>query len=424
MLGHTSACGVSATGPLPNELWARSIGAMLRNDTRNYRLDIVKTAWRTYIHSLSGASLWQQPRAELIRISAASGGAVIPILPANTSATAMPSQVVARRWSLVTEVSKLRRALAGHLIVLGGLAALAKVRSPVISQARGGSSLDISSGGVLKPVTIREGEGIAIVPDDVVFGAYPTTPSGPYNVEVTLRVAATGETYIIQAPDMVYGGTEEPGTVSIVNGSGSGVVLEVLGASIGADAMRGTAPTPGGAGQAETGLYRLRSPYIDPGGRIRDVTIDVVAADSATSLPAGVTALQGAIPYIPSPEATMGMSSGSFNVDLVPTRGGSNDTGGVGRVRRTLPWTTQSLPAVSHADFGVMMAGRGGGRGRPSVPLCLHPGEQLGVGTTIPTAGNYGFNPPANPPTYWSVGDFAVTFQVIPLRGPGQARAA
>jgi len=182
---------------------------------------------------------------DLTRITAHTGtGDAIEAESLDSSNVALPSQVVcARRPATITttgtplEVRK-GNPFANDTRVLGGVFAL-----PALSWIVRRWDATTPE---LQRITLREGQGIAVTLNDVTGYVWRLM------VVVTVRVVSTGACYVYQVPvtPMVLP------MLSILNGSGSGVVLEVVNVSfreIGTDVMPQIAVEPiDGIGDGDT----------------------------------------------------------------------------------------------------------------------------------------------------------------------------
>lgn len=153
------------------------------------------------------------------RISGFAGevAATITPFPHRTDATALPSQVqLVARPDSVTEVSVLRSFVPTDSLMAQNI-------TRTISPARGGTDgqadLFNSYDGVAQPVTLREGEGLAVLKTEADLPA-------ARRFRVMFTIAATGATW---EADFVTTARGAPDGCSfcLMNGTGSGVVLIV-----------------------------------------------------------------------------------------------------------------------------------------------------------------------------------------------------
>lgn len=163
---------------------------------------------------------------DLVRCSDASGGELTTPIKFDTSASNMPSQVEARMMpDSVTATVTYRNIVDTHGLATstGGTGARIpgnfRNASPMnqchlVGKIRGSSSVE--------PIVLREGEGVALVMEPNTGGL-----SRAMRARVTVRVLSTGSCYRytlndIATPAMVGG------VFSLMNNTGSGVVLEVV----------------------------------------------------------------------------------------------------------------------------------------------------------------------------------------------------
>lgn len=163
-----------------------------------------------------------QTQMGVTRITAATGGDAITAVPLDSSNTALPSQVVVagNPATITTSGTVISRvAITPQQNVVRALAGL---------RQSGGGRFDMGRLYGAQPhtdaqrITLREGQGVAVTMQDAAFT--------PVEIEwsVTFRVAATGATWTATGWDT----TCTLPAFSLMNGSGSGVVLEIVNISV------------------------------------------------------------------------------------------------------------------------------------------------------------------------------------------------
>lgn len=174
-----------------------------------------------------GTSLIGQ-QYQVQRITAHSGGFVLPAIERDTGSTALPSQVVALRMpTSLTLTDSFRRMIAAE-----GYFYLASTNQWTSSRVYGGCGINsyqrIDQGSVwyslnnspVERIVLREGEGIALS-----LASFGQPRSGEFNLVV--RNTSSGATYQFRSDAVGTPGCVGQGVVSLLNGAGSGVILEV-----------------------------------------------------------------------------------------------------------------------------------------------------------------------------------------------------
>jgi hypothetical protein len=165
----------------------------------------------------------QSARCELVRITAASGGSLVTPFKVDSANSSLPSQVEVREMptsATVVSGSVLRSIMmipwANYTRPLGTWIA----RTNGDSNSKNDSSEIAAHGrGVdTQGYRINEGEGL-------LWRLATTTQVHCYTVSILMRDVATGATHLINQLAMPDGGSAN--ILSILNGSGSGVVLSI-----------------------------------------------------------------------------------------------------------------------------------------------------------------------------------------------------
>lgn len=162
-------------------------------------------------------------RAELVRITAASGGDTLTPFKVDSANPDLPAQVVVRerpesatvvansvlRSIMVIPWANYTRALGTWIARTNGDSHSKNDSSEVAAHGRGVDT---------QGYRINEGEGL-------LWRRATTSPPHCYTISVLMRDVATGETYRINHLALPDGGTGN--LLSIMNGAGSGIVLSI-----------------------------------------------------------------------------------------------------------------------------------------------------------------------------------------------------
>lgn len=283
---------------------------------------------------------WLAPRAArttttqttgaLRRITAVSGGVAVTPTPFDSSSTALPSQVsVTLGGSVTTTGTELRRRIVAPQMnatrVLGPLAAAWGGRASLANARLYSWQTHADAQGHV----LREGEGLAFT-----FGA---VAAYCFRVELAVWFQSGSATWCAVVP-MVTGALSD---VAIMNGSGSGVVLTVVGVE-----WREVATD-------EAPAYTLEQ--IE--GLTDGDVVTPLAMDSAASLPSGIVVRRN------GRALALGSTSGAFIAKpaqrkVTPYRFGKS----VGLAGVTLEGSQGTLFESRHADTDlVLREGRGVG---------------------------------------------------------------
>jgi hypothetical protein len=161
---------------------------------------------------------------EFRRIAALSGGTVLPFKKHDSTSSSLPAQVIAR-------LNPSNNPSAGDLLrIIGdtttynrtrsGMASTLYSRYPGRSGGNAGVLLVHSATGIIEPIVLREGEGLAL---------YQASFSQPHSVwfSIHVRVLSTGKSYTLETDMGASPGAFGQPLLGVFNGSGSGVVLQI-----------------------------------------------------------------------------------------------------------------------------------------------------------------------------------------------------
>ena len=174
---------------------------------------------------VAGASPLTGGTLNLCLISALSGGNDVVVSKHDTDSASLPAQVLIRAIPDSTTVTSVLRRIgenpsfnsivAGSCIARMPTSSLGSARTQSDDLWRSPTSADVER------VILREGEGLAICQ-----GAFSVPHAGAAGF--CIRNTSTGACYTIRSRDVRTRGTSELSHIAILNGSGSGVVLEVF----------------------------------------------------------------------------------------------------------------------------------------------------------------------------------------------------
>jgi hypothetical protein len=160
---------------------------------------------------------------DMTRITAIDGGIDVPLIPMDTDNTALPSQVkVVRRVNITGTGSSFRKVLdLTQLNATRTLEYMHALRSGPVGVAGGNlctGMLFSTYDGDVQPITLREGEGIGVlIANNVGRENFP--------LEMLIWIDVSGETHLVRH----VGHPESFGAaLAVFNGSGSGVVLNII----------------------------------------------------------------------------------------------------------------------------------------------------------------------------------------------------
>lgn len=397
----------------------RSVGAALVNRSQAYRVEILNVGWRSFMHSQTSGSTPTQPLGEVRRISACSGGVGVAGVPRDTSNATLPSQVEVTRWGNPTATSVARR-FAWNLATGPSLQTSPRTfQVPIIGAFWSGTATTKSVGSV-EPFVLREGEGIAVY---TPHGTGDTALAcGPWTIRAVLRVVSTGAIFDFNFGEVVAG--YENCAACILNGSGSGVVLEVLEVV----AVQ-TSTIVTGYGPAEfpkVGVFHVRKHarvVVDTDGFLRDVSTCIIPHDSERALASGISAFAGAMPFDIF-EHGDSSALGAATSGSAPVVDASYEPGSMGRIRRYYPWSgPRNIPPVPVGRMNDIVTSRAAARGCTD-PVLLGQGEALAIGHAVPAPGFHGAESTTMGAWAFYIGDVEVMFRVLPVRGRPQVRVA
>lgn len=424
-LGFGYPCGrpTVAGAQAPLNPWPRSIGAVIRNDTKHYLVEVTAARFYQYTSKVGmGRSTGKQLPYTLGFVSGVTSG--VPVAPvASDTTTALASQIVGSRFATFEAMTVLRESSPqAHTVAISP-----PIWSPPGQQytamGNGMRRRDFGGGSRSEPFVIREGEAFAVTYVDSGLdptSSIPYNPTGAVTYTVTVRRVSDNCVFTYIAPEMIIGIGSREATFVLENQTGSSTTLEVLNVEAMVEATRALASVVGSGGEAlDPAVYRMKSPRLNPDGFIVDRTYEIVAHDTNQPLPVGVVADQGGIPLVVFDTYSYGGVAGGYPViaDVAYIRDSYTDHGAAGRHRR-IRWGGGHPPsAASPANFGIIE------KGRALSSLVASPGEAIGVGVT-PTMG-YAVSPLATTPSgLWSVGDVEFDFVVRPRKGLPYGRTA
>lgn len=180
---------------------------------------------RVRLLPVSGTNPLNSGTLKLCRISAISGGDVVVPSKHDTSSSDLPAQVLIRTIpDSVTTTSLLRR--IGEVPVLNSLLAGSCIaRSPSSPKGTAKTQSDdlwrSPTSADVERIILREGEGLAICEDSF---SVPHAGAAGFCV----RNTSSGACYTIRSRDVRKRGTPDLAHIAILNGSGSGIILEIF----------------------------------------------------------------------------------------------------------------------------------------------------------------------------------------------------
>jgi len=158
----------------------------------------------------------------LYRITGVSGGTSLAAMKRDASAADLPPQVLIREQpDSLTMTEKLRTAgdSPGYSLQGGGLAAFPQLHPH--RRMRAAEFFEAGMDTAVQRVALREGQGVALVQES---GSVAHVQLGV----VTIRNQATGATYDVLSKNLDARREGDAPLLAIVNGTGSGVILEVV----------------------------------------------------------------------------------------------------------------------------------------------------------------------------------------------------
>jgi hypothetical protein len=312
----------------------------------------------------------------LDRISAVSGGDEVVPFKHDTDAADLPAQVkLYENPDSVTVTSTIRRfgdCISSMTILKATMGLQAMMRAPGVCDSNDHSGRTCEGHNVwhvdgdtdTEPLVLNEGEGFALVRRE--FGL----PQA-FHFGVTIRVVGTNRTYKYRDGDT--GSVLEKGLASIalINGSGSGVTLQVMIVSL---------PDMGEENIPSYRIVRVSGPAQDPHFPGSPGTI--ITHDTANTL-TDISALRGAVTLLPASAANgVPVNYQGYNVLPIPVL----DQQRLDCFRRWLgagPYisetgtVTLSADMLSRAEFEIWPGDR-----RGAVSMCeliLRPGQGIAV---------------------------------------------
>lgn len=163
-------------------------------------------------------------KKRLSRVTGATGGVVVPARKMATSSSDLPAQIVCRTNlgfdQLITSGSGdlLRNTFDACQLTGTNLSGVSIVGNRNVGST--GNHIVWRTGGSVEGLRLAEGEGLAV---EAVEFSIPYA----FRWEIVARVVATGKTYIFISSS-VSGRMPGDGLISIINGAGSGVALDIL----------------------------------------------------------------------------------------------------------------------------------------------------------------------------------------------------
>jgi hypothetical protein len=253
--------------------------------------------------------LGNQGIISLDRISAVTGGSEVAAFKHDTAAADLPSQVkMIENPDSVTVTSTIRRFgdCISSYTILKSISFQAMMRAPGVCDSNDHSGRTCEGHNVwhvdgdsdTEPLVLREGEGFCLTRRE--FGL----PQA-FHFGVTVRVAGTSRTYKYRDGDV--GSVLEKGLASIalINGTGSGVVLQVMIVSL---------PDMGEENIPSYRIVRVSGAAQDPDFPGSPGTI--IAHDTANSM-AELRALRGAVRLLPA-SAVNGVPVNYHGYNILP----------------------------------------------------------------------------------------------------------
>lgn len=180
--------------------------------------DCVTKIKRIEINEIAGRTTTIQNAIRVIRTTAQSGGEAITPVQHDTDDTALPSQVAIAKnpYSVTTTGAEFRRINGRVGLVTTALNAFVTPRIGDVKGAWSHSNLYTNYDSATQAITLREGEGLAIVTDNT------SAPNFPWEVSCKINVGT--DTYNINT---VVFNSALSNLFGILNGSGSGVVVVI-----------------------------------------------------------------------------------------------------------------------------------------------------------------------------------------------------
>jgi hypothetical protein len=360
-----------------SDIGADGMAAVFNNSIKGKTVHIteIRTVPRA-INPDTTNPLGNQGIASLDRISAASGGTELAPYKHDTSSADLPSQVkLLENPDSVTVASTLRRfgdCISSYTITKS-ISFQAMLRAPGICDVndhsgRTGESHNIwhvDGDSDTEPLVLREGEGFAIVRRE--FGLPQALHFG-----VTIRNASTGATYKWSDEDVGSALEKGMASIALINGTGSGVVLQVMIVSF---------PD---LGEENIPSYRI----VRVAGSV-DVqwpghAETVVAHDTANDL-SEVSARRGPMTLLPA-SAANGMQVDYHNYQNTPITTVMQQRAdtfrrwlGAGPYITETGAVTLNADMLSRAEYEVWPGDRRGAGGNSDTEIILNPGQGIAV---------------------------------------------
>lgn len=312
----------------------------------------------------------------LDRISAVSGGTELAPAKHDTASADLPSQVkLYENPDSVTVTSTIRRfgdCISSYTITKA-ISFQAMIRAPNVVDANDHSGRTCESHNIwhvdgdsdTEPLVLREGEGFALVRRE--FGLPQAMHLG-----VTVRNMSTGATYKWSDGDVGSALMKGMASIALMNGSGSGVVLQVMIVSL---------PD---LGEENIPSYRI----VRVAGAVNTEwpgrSATVVAHDTENSL-TDVVALRGPTTLLPSAAAN-GMQIDYHNYQNTPITTVMQQRAdcfrrwlGAGPYITETGAVTLNADVLSRSEYEVWPGDRRGAGGNADTEIILHPGQGIAV---------------------------------------------
>lgn len=352
--------------------------AALFNDATDSTKSIHICEIRTMIRPINPDAtnpLGNQGIISLDRISAVSGGDEVAPFKHDTAAADLPSQVkLYENPDSVTVTSTLRRFgdCISSYTILKSISFQAMMRAPGVCDSNdhsgrtceGHNIWHVDGDSDTEPLVLNEGEGFCLTRRE--FGL----PQA-FHFGVTVRVAGTSRTYKYRDGDVGSPLQKGMASIAFINGSGSGVVLQVMIVSL---------PDMGEENIPSYRIVRVSGAAQDPNYPGSAGTI--IAHDTANSM-TELRALRGAVRLLPaSANNGVPVNYHGYNILPIPVL----DQQRLDAFRRWLgagPYisetgtVTLSVDVLSRSEYEIWPGDRRGAISQ--CELILHPGQGIAV---------------------------------------------
>lgn len=263
---------VFRTGSTDNAPLQDGIAALFNNHSDPTAYLEIK---RIRLLPLSGASVASGAMV-LKRISAISGGDAVDAVKHDTDSSSLPSQVIVKTipdsvtatdtFRSLGEVPIFQSTVSGSQIARMQSASIGSARTQNQDFIRFPASADVER------IILREGEGLAICQ-----GAFSVPHAGA--VGICIRNTSSGACYTYRSRDVRNRGAADLAHIAILNGTGSGVVLEVYSIEYPEE------------GEANTPTLRIARIEGIVGGV--DASSDILKFDTDATIPSSIQAFEG-----------------------------------------------------------------------------------------------------------------------------------